>query len=1057
MDENQEIIIRSVLRPQVSQTFTQVNLQSAFLQASLNADQIKDQKDKTILNNFFQGSEGPHASTTTSQVAGDRERPPTQQSSAPYTVDPVLQRAVDALPKRPEEDLAVLAGKKYKPVALKVRPVYGTVPEEFRIERHILGDPEKDMPQLPTHPPEFTPTGRYTAERREQSHKLHGDVLNREEYKVFDWLMCVHNKTFAWNDEQRGSFREDFFPPVSIPVVPHKPWVERNIPIPPGLYEEICAIILKKIKAGVYEPSNSSYRSKWFCVVKKDGKSLRLVHSLEPLNAVTIAHSGVPPATDDLANWFAGRACGGILDLYVGYDERLLAESSRDLTTFQTPFGVFRLRTLPMGWTNAVPIFHDDVTTILRPLIPDITIPYIDDVPVRGPETRYELPDGSYETIPENPGIRRFVWEHLLNVNRVLQHMGYSGGTFSGLKSLLIALQIIVVGHLCTYDGRRPEEDRVGVIERWGPCHDVSEVRQFLGLTGVFRMFIKDYAVKADPLVMLTRNGVPFAWELPQTYAQNELKTALLKSPPLKPVSYKTNWDTVLGVDTSYIAVGWFILQINPEDAKEFYYCRFGSLLLTEREARFSQPKRELFGVMKALHSAYHWLVGCRRLVVETDAKFLKGMLSNPGCGPNANINRWIKQGLFFHFTLRHVPGKSHAIADALSRRPWQQGDPVRDTANEEEVEPQGLAGFEVKDNLPDDTLPIDDFRDKIDTRGGYLHTELGDLDRDKVFARDRRITEAFTQFKSEWTSPKITQSSPGLFVFNQAEPSKRKGPFRLPDPILNLNDEETLANYQRLPRSEQNLELDDLLWDLRDYFNWNPVDITEDRWEQLCGLATEYRMTKTGRIYKILQGGRTALLIWPRDRWFIMSAARQARPNGGFEELFDLIFSRMWWPGLEGDVEQFLATENAQPTLSHSAATLPHILYLPNGPVSVTLPPGSNDQRILGADNLVQTLRQRHNLKPTDASAVAEMVISEMADGLRRRTSTPPVQALISSESIPRGLPHNLPTWAVDRSLPDGSAHGVGDFDVELERAKRETAEFNAARGRVLKEGGFD
>ena len=47
-------------------------------------------------------------------------------------VDTVLQRAVDALPKRPEEDLAVLAGKKYKPVALKVRPVYGTVPEELR-------------------------------------------------------------------------------------------------------------------------------------------------------------------------------------------------------------------------------------------------------------------------------------------------------------------------------------------------------------------------------------------------------------------------------------------------------------------------------------------------------------------------------------------------------------------------------------------------------------------------------------------------------------------------------------------------------------------------------------------------------------------------------------------------------------------------------------------------------------------------------------------------------------------------------------------------------------
>jgi hypothetical protein len=36
------------------------------------------------------------------------------------------------------------------------------------------------------------------------------------------------------------------------------------------------------------------------------------VHSLEPLNKVTIAHSGVPPATENLAAQFAGRSCGGI-------------------------------------------------------------------------------------------------------------------------------------------------------------------------------------------------------------------------------------------------------------------------------------------------------------------------------------------------------------------------------------------------------------------------------------------------------------------------------------------------------------------------------------------------------------------------------------------------------------------------------------------------------------------------------------------------------------------------------------------------------------------------
>jgi hypothetical protein len=54
-----------------------------------------------------------------------------------------------------------------------------------------------------------------------------------------------------------------------------------------------------------------------------------------------------------------------MLDLYIAYDERSLLESSYDLTTFQSPFGTLRLVTLLMGWTNSVPIFHDDVTHIL--------------------------------------------------------------------------------------------------------------------------------------------------------------------------------------------------------------------------------------------------------------------------------------------------------------------------------------------------------------------------------------------------------------------------------------------------------------------------------------------------------------------------------------------------------------------------------------------------------------------------------------------------------------------------------------------------------------------
>jgi hypothetical protein len=400
--------------PQDGDTFTSEEKKIIYLQQALEEPDI-DKKGKDIFEQYMNQC---HEEFTQEQKSGN--------------------------PKAQEAKVkGVSTGKKYKPVDKKVQPVYGTLPEEFRIVR----------------PPDFVPKGRYTQERMEDFDKAHPGFWLLEERKLMHNLMAEQNEAFAWTESERGKFREDFFAPVRIATVPHKPWVQGNRPIPPFLFEPVCEMMRSKIAAGVYEPSSSSYRSRWFCILKKDGKSLRIVHSLEPLNAVTIAHSGLPPNTEELASCFAGRACGTTMDLYVGYDERILDEDSRDLTTFQTPFGAMRLVTLPMGWTNSVPIFHEDVTAILQPEIPSVTELFMDDVPVKGPETRYELPGGGYKTIPENPSIRQFVWEHLLDVNRVIQRMKYCGGTFSGKKTCLCRDEFTVVGHMVSYEGRKPTPD----------------------------------------------------------------------------------------------------------------------------------------------------------------------------------------------------------------------------------------------------------------------------------------------------------------------------------------------------------------------------------------------------------------------------------------------------------------------------------------------------------------------------------------------------------------------------------------------------------------------
>jgi len=115
--------------------------------------------------------------------------------------------------------------KKYKPVARKVRPVITEIPERFRIIRDIKGDPLAGLPTLNPRPPPFAPCGRYTQERRDIFDAFHKPgFLWDEERNLLHHFMVLHQDGFAWNDSERGHFREDFFPPVEIPTIPHKPW-----------------------------------------------------------------------------------------------------------------------------------------------------------------------------------------------------------------------------------------------------------------------------------------------------------------------------------------------------------------------------------------------------------------------------------------------------------------------------------------------------------------------------------------------------------------------------------------------------------------------------------------------------------------------------------------------------------------------------------------------------------------------------------------------------------------------------------------------------------------
>jgi hypothetical protein len=172
-------------------------------------------------------------------------------------------------------------------------------------------------------------------------------------------------------------------------------------------------------------------------------------------------------------------------------------------------------------------------SSTLQDKIPDVTIPFLDDAPIKGLPMQYEQPNGSYETHPDNPGICRFVWEHFQNLNCVIQRIKYVGCTWSGPKAFLCVPETLIVSHMCCYEGCQAADSKVNKIRNWGPCNNLSEVRAFLSTAGLMRIFTKNFLLIAQPLTRLTRKDTEFVFGTEEIASQEKLKAAIVSSPAI--------------------------------------------------------------------------------------------------------------------------------------------------------------------------------------------------------------------------------------------------------------------------------------------------------------------------------------------------------------------------------------------------------------------------------------------------------------------------------------------------------------------------------------------
>ena len=183
-----------------------------------------------------------------------------------------------------------------------------------------------------------------------------------------------------------------------------------------------------------------------------------------------------------------------------------------------------------------------------------------------------------------------------------------------------------------------------------------------MGLCSYYRKFIFHFADIARPLHKLTEKNQSFIWSKECNAAFEALKEALTHTPIL---SYPRNEDSlILDTDASNTCMGAVLSQVQDGQEKVIAYF---SKAFSRTEKKYCVTRRELLAVVSSIKQFHHYLYG-RHFLVRTDHGALRWLLNFKN--HEGQIVRWFEILAAYDFKIEHRAGRSHANADALSRRP---------------------------------------------------------------------------------------------------------------------------------------------------------------------------------------------------------------------------------------------------------------------------------------------------------------------------------------------------------------------------------------------------
>ena len=106
------------------------------------------------------------------------------------------------------------------------------------------------------------------------------------------------------------------------------------------------------------------------------------------------------------------------------------------------------------------------------------------------------------------------VEDHLVRLRDVLDRLKNAGLKIKPSKYHLMRKSIKYHGHVVSEHGIKTDPEKTRCAADWPTPSNAHELKQFLGLAGYYRRFVKNFAVIAAPLFHLTENHQAWNWTL---------------------------------------------------------------------------------------------------------------------------------------------------------------------------------------------------------------------------------------------------------------------------------------------------------------------------------------------------------------------------------------------------------------------------------------------------------------------------------------------------------------------------------------------------------------